>query len=486
MSKITEIYTDGGCRQLGDETHAGWGTHIKLSSGAVIDGAGKTETPTNNAAELSAAIKGFDMINQIVENGAPVDPKLDVEIKESDKNNFLFKSDSMYVIKGLTKFAPKWAENGWVTSTGTQVQNKALWEDLVAKSSRLTDNGVAWKIEHVKAHVGIEGNERADKLATRGITHSHKGLADDWIAIPATPSGKPKKFKKQDISALLSGNRWMFYSESRNNRTYQEPSTEMRQTMMCQFEDDSDLQGAYLGKPSSGAMYGIVRQREEKLISKAMVSVEKAQTDYVGEGYIYPVIGLMDKVTTAGTEEQLDLHGEKCLGNNNGSVALWNDKDEQLTILRSPALLASYAAREFDKLSSLLDDFCIYLDTEAKKGLMKDAVVTDITDKFFSRSEKGKLEFHKEHRVGTNAFPHEFVHQGIKATFPLTATIDLPPRNNLAKLAKQYKEVQVFVIQYASNPANFKHAQVFVCDNDIAIYEAAQSSLKVVPRKKKK
>ena len=57
-----------------------------------------------------------------------------------------------------------WAMNGWRNSQGKPVSNKSLWEliDEVAKSHTYIE------FRKVKGHVGIELNERADKLCVKG------------------------------------------------------------------------------------------------------------------------------------------------------------------------------------------------------------------------------------------------------------------------------------------------------------------------------
>jgi ribonuclease HI len=75
-------------------------------------------------------------------------------------------SDSAYLINGMNDdwVNTIWRMNGWVNSKKKPVSNQSLWEliDEVAKKQL----HIEWR--KVKGHVGVELNERADKLAVKG------------------------------------------------------------------------------------------------------------------------------------------------------------------------------------------------------------------------------------------------------------------------------------------------------------------------------
>lgn len=62
-----------------------------------------------------------------------------------------------------------WKQNGWKTSTGTDVKNQEIWLSLDTTVQALKMKGLNLRIEWVKGHAGIHGNEMADRLATAGI-----------------------------------------------------------------------------------------------------------------------------------------------------------------------------------------------------------------------------------------------------------------------------------------------------------------------------
>ncbi len=79
-------------------------------------------------------------------------------------------SDSAYVVNCFRdRWYVRWREKGWKNSQGKPVENRDLWEALLAEVER---REVAW--HKVAGHSGIPLNERADQLATEAI---HRMLA---------------------------------------------------------------------------------------------------------------------------------------------------------------------------------------------------------------------------------------------------------------------------------------------------------------------
>lgn len=74
-------------------------------------------------------------------------------------------SDSAYVVNCLTqKWYVKWQKNGWTNSKGEPVQNRDLWEALLAA---IQPHQVSFK--KVKGHAGVAWNERCDQLARAAV-----------------------------------------------------------------------------------------------------------------------------------------------------------------------------------------------------------------------------------------------------------------------------------------------------------------------------
>ncbi|XP_078041766.1 ribonuclease H1 [Augochlora pura] len=141
------VYTDGACTSNGyKNARAGLGVwfgqdHPLNVSQPVIGRA------TNNNAEIQAVTMAAR------------------KAKESGIEKLKIITDSKFLIKCITTWMPKWKRNGWKTVDGNPVINKV---ELLEMEEALKSLQIAWK--HVNGHVGIHGNEMADKLARAGCT----------------------------------------------------------------------------------------------------------------------------------------------------------------------------------------------------------------------------------------------------------------------------------------------------------------------------
>ncbi|WP_233353585.1 ribonuclease HI [Hellea balneolensis] len=137
------IYTDGACS--GNPGPGGWGVLMQFGDKEKTLKGGEHDT-TNNRMEMMAAIKALEAIN------------------EKYRGNVTLWTDSTYVMKGITEWIHGWKKRGWKKSDKKPVVNVDLWKELDALNAI---HNVTWK--WVKGHAGVEGNERADKLARAGM-----------------------------------------------------------------------------------------------------------------------------------------------------------------------------------------------------------------------------------------------------------------------------------------------------------------------------
>jgi ribonuclease HI len=74
-------------------------------------------------------------------------------------------SDSAYVINCFRdRWYERWRKNGWLNAQKKPVENRDLWEALIALVER---HDVTW--HKVAGHSGHPENDRADALARSGI-----------------------------------------------------------------------------------------------------------------------------------------------------------------------------------------------------------------------------------------------------------------------------------------------------------------------------
>jgi len=146
VSEIVELFTDGACK--GNPGPGGWGSLLRFR-GTEKELFGGDPDTTNNRMELTAVIKGLEALTRSCE----------VRVV----------TDSQYVKQGVTQWMARWRRNGWRTADKKPVKNRDLWEALDAQIGR---HQVQW--QWVKGHAGHPENERADRLANKGVEQLRK------------------------------------------------------------------------------------------------------------------------------------------------------------------------------------------------------------------------------------------------------------------------------------------------------------------------
>ena len=136
-----EIFTDGACS--GNPGPGGWAAILRSGKHEKEIFGGERMT-TNNRMELMAAIRALEALKK---------PSI-----------VMLYTDSRYVMDGLTKWLPRWKQNGWKTTDKKPVKNGELWRALDEAASR---HDVVWR--WVRGHDGHLENERADVLARSAI-----------------------------------------------------------------------------------------------------------------------------------------------------------------------------------------------------------------------------------------------------------------------------------------------------------------------------
>jgi len=140
------IYCDGACSGNQYRTNTGgWGAILQQGS-RVKEIHGLERNTTNQRMELTACIKALEQVKS---------DKYDVEIY----------TDSAYLVNCMhKKWYATWQRNGWHNAARKPVENRDLWEKILALTS-------IYKVRFIKVtgHSGNKLNERADELARQGI-----------------------------------------------------------------------------------------------------------------------------------------------------------------------------------------------------------------------------------------------------------------------------------------------------------------------------
>jgi ribonuclease HI len=150
QTQIT-IYTDGSCIDNGKQNaKAGSGTWVCENS--PLNRALQVPGPvqTNQISEIYAVLQAIKLVPRHIP--------------------LLIKTDSKYVINGLTKHLDEWEDRGWINAPNGEVfKTTVAW--LRARTSKT-------QFQWVKGHNGELGNEQADRLAAEGAAHPQEPEMD--------------------------------------------------------------------------------------------------------------------------------------------------------------------------------------------------------------------------------------------------------------------------------------------------------------------
>jgi ribonuclease HI len=153
-----QIYTDGACDPNPGAT----------GSGLVVYEYGKLTTlkygyhspnGTNNTAELIALREAIKLAHHYIEKGQPVE----------------ILSDSDYSLKAVFVWSEGWKNKNWTKSGSAPIQNLELIKECYTLSRPLIGKV---QMTHVRAHLGIEGNELADRLSVQAQLQQIIGWTD--------------------------------------------------------------------------------------------------------------------------------------------------------------------------------------------------------------------------------------------------------------------------------------------------------------------
>jgi ribonuclease HI len=153
------IATDGACSKNGHaDAVAGcgvfWGyNNIHNKSFQLNDGI----HPTSQRAELRATLYALTQFRNIYANGG---------YKHWTRiDKVVIKTDSAYVVNGMTDWVVKWRNNGYVNTRGLQVSNMDLFQELDDLCDEIDELGVQacfWQVPR-------SSNTDADELARNAI-----------------------------------------------------------------------------------------------------------------------------------------------------------------------------------------------------------------------------------------------------------------------------------------------------------------------------
>lgn len=144
----TKIFTDGGCEPNPGKAGSGVAVYRDNAVDELWYGL-YNPNGTNNTAELNGLHQALIMAASEVDEGKSVG---------------IF-CDSKYSIQCVTQWAVNWQKKGWKKPSG-EIKNLELIKEMFALHQQIRDK---IQVLHVNGHVGVEGNELADRMSIMAI-----------------------------------------------------------------------------------------------------------------------------------------------------------------------------------------------------------------------------------------------------------------------------------------------------------------------------
>lgn len=139
---VVEIYTDGACS--GNPGPGGWAALLQYN-GKEREISGADPATTNNRMEMTAVIRALQELKK------PCHVKLH--------------SDSALIINAMTQgWIENWQARGWRKADKKPVENRELWEEMLAA---MHPHRLEWI--KVKGHADDARNNRVDALAVAAV-----------------------------------------------------------------------------------------------------------------------------------------------------------------------------------------------------------------------------------------------------------------------------------------------------------------------------
>ncbi|KAG2155701.1 ribonuclease H-like domain-containing protein [Suillus clintonianus] len=185
------VYSDGACKgngQVGSVAGVGvwWGWN---DSRREISSERRHMTTHHYFRNIAERCPG-DQTNNRAELIASCAIVRALETAPFSQQPLMIKTDSKYAIQCFESWLPKWSANGFRTSTGQPVKNVELITYLAALLYARERAGPKVVFKHVRGHVGIEGNEGADRLANDGALKPQLPERD-WLRLTRDLEKKP-------------------------------------------------------------------------------------------------------------------------------------------------------------------------------------------------------------------------------------------------------------------------------------------------------
>lgn len=470
------LYTDGGCKP--SRGIGGWGMHgflftleeAKQGTGNpkitptpngyvpslggkppislthYVDGFGSLiPESTNNAAELTAAIRAMECV------------------RHQGIKHLIIKTDSAYTLDGMTTWMYGWAKNNWTKPDGSAVVNMDIWKQAFQLRTDLESEGGTLKLVKVKGHSGIFGNELADQNASRGVVAGRNGIAIDLTQVV---DARGYWNSKTERSRLFSHPSWFFGAQGER----EDRSADGRHVYyLGDHREDDEL----LGKKIADATFSVLYLKEPEPV---LAVVRNAVMEMGMGGYQGLSMGNLKEIFNADVYGEIQTYGDVLLSRDHEKQRILTADDRLLTREIRPARLAYHAVDALQTLEQLLIEH--FTPVEGSR-LRK----TDLTALLYESDTSKKKHVYKlkSHMTSAtrsfkvNADYSKVGNETGAEELTLTVGLDLPDRNTLSALAGE--TTRVTLLTWPESAHAIRYATVVEADGDAGIWSGIYSNL---------
>lgn len=346
-------------------------------------------------------------------------------------------SDSKYVVLGSTTYIDKWIKNNWLLSTGDPVKNKERWQEVKRLYTLCKEKFEFFKIEWTRGHNGNPGNEKADQLATLGISqatregggeHTEYHMSNGYWSV------------KSEVPRILQAPRMYFSSKEEEDINEKDGKTIYYLGTHGTKDKEDDLPGKRYSDNFLGVVFTSTPDPVLTLCRKHLVNevVKKVKR----KGAL--IIGMLDAIFSPKTYKHLKNTQAKFLLTNSRRIDVYSGNKQPLFIELHPV-----------GLGFNLQQTWLRLKERANEIVDKNPFYeyTDITDTLYEEPDsKGKRKLKAEF---TNIkkfvdIPTQFnLEPEFSEKKPFSQKVrcifgsDILSRNQLAALADEIESVQL-------------------------------------------
>ena len=357
---------------------------------------------TNNAAELRAVyILLTLLLSEVYENIF------------TDIDKIIIKLDSKYTLGFLKKI-----DNG--NDEFYDIPNVKLINKIRELFIKVKDKYKEIDLVKVSAHIGHIGNEKADLLATMGLYKNKTNNDNEYRNVIITDADKYYKLHLEKYPLLDNKLVFKFTNVNYANRYY-----------LFNYKDEEDI-----GRRMNDIMYSIA---DINKVFEELNDISKTFNESTTS--ILPYVIKLDNVYNKDISGNLLLYGSDYLKvDRSKPYKLTTIDDNILATEVYPPGLAFVAEETFKELSIILDEY-------KTNNLPKNYQVLDITDKLYTKNDKGKTIIKKEivndkYIVVINK---KEIDKSMIANVAIKLGLDIPKRNILKRLESHNPKVKLII-----------------------------------------